>query len=1064
MKKIVSILFILFVLHAHAQVTQIWTDFGQFWTSSSTSQNPVWPNLPHNLLAFRFNGTNYSTGVNNTRLTQNGVTFVNTKFRALPISEVPLTGGTSYFIGIGALEDGNQTVLVPGFVSATTSFEKARFLTRGVQGLDLGSCLTNIPTGSSINFNLSSNGITIANVGDGVPDILVSQVAQAEASTDRLRFVNASGVTVGNEVTISLNNNTLFPIVGRWNMDFRNNDGSAGIANTDREMRFFAVDLSAFGINASNYQQAVRLVYVPGGNSDPAFIAFNEPSLGIARRLLVTAQPTTSNCAGVMPSPISVQLVDAFDDPVQQAGYVITASMGSGPGALLGTLTATTNANGVATFNNLIFEVGGDHTIRFSNTSLDDGLTANIAGEICADNVWTGNANTSWHNTGNWQTAFIPNANNNVTIPAGRPNYPVLTADAGAKDLIMGENTSINLNGRLFAVSGNISATSTSKIAGSVANSVLYFSGTSPQTIPNGLVLNGLLSNLTVENAAGVSNNDVLFINQVLRVVTGSLNTGNNITLTCSFSPRRTGQIGQLLGSATITGNVRTEQCFPARRAFRFISPSVTTTSSIRANWQEGASAWNYNPNPGYGTHITGVGAQGPESADGTNGFDWQPSGNPSMFTFNAGTQQWTAVTSTLGTLTAGTPYRIFIRGSRSTNLQSNGATPSNTILRSTGTVAKGPVTFSGLPSTNGNFVLLGNPFQSIVDLNAVKSTAVNLKPVFYVWDPTLGGNPIVGQSGGRGAYVSVNAFTGVKNNVSSAASLFLQPYQAFFAEVNNLGVPASITFNEADKRTSQSHTNVFRTQMLNALIDEGDVSFNAQFISVQLFNQHSFDANSTSSDGFRIDFYSAGNNEFDENDGLKFGNSDENISRRIGTQLSSLESRALPEVNEVLPIELTQYRTTDYVLQIESSSFYNLQPYLHDAFTNQQAIIALGSITNYSFSVSDATPESKNADRFSIVFESAPLSNEDFGYVEQIKLYPNPAAGETIYINSQRLEGSSQVSVTNLLGQEVMRMDVTFSENHQIALPIEKLISGVYVVSVKLATGEYFSSKFIRK
>ncbi|MDV7392831.1 hypothetical protein RZS08_15790, partial [Arthrospira platensis SPKY1] len=125
MKKVILCAMLLFLEFSNAQVTQIWTDFGQYWTSSNTSLNPVRPNLPHNLLAFRFNGTNYSTGVNNTRLTDNGVSFVNTKFRALPISEVPLTGGNSYFIGVGALEDGNQTVLVPGFVTASTTFEKA---------------------------------------------------------------------------------------------------------------------------------------------------------------------------------------------------------------------------------------------------------------------------------------------------------------------------------------------------------------------------------------------------------------------------------------------------------------------------------------------------------------------------------------------------------------------------------------------------------------------------------------------------------------------------------------------------------------------------------------------------------------------------------------------------------------------------------------------------------------------------------------------------------------------------------------------------------------------------
>lgn len=105
MKKYFLLLALLSFLFSTAQVTQIWTDYNNYWTSSSTNINDVKPNTSHNLLAFRWNGTNYSTGVNNAKLTEKGVTFTETKFRALPINSVPLEGGSSYFIGLGALID-----------------------------------------------------------------------------------------------------------------------------------------------------------------------------------------------------------------------------------------------------------------------------------------------------------------------------------------------------------------------------------------------------------------------------------------------------------------------------------------------------------------------------------------------------------------------------------------------------------------------------------------------------------------------------------------------------------------------------------------------------------------------------------------------------------------------------------------------------------------------------------------------------------------------------------------------------------------------------------------------
>lgn len=1071
MKKYLLIIAILCFFSGSAQVNQIWSDFNTFWTSSSTSINSVQPNTAHNLLAFRWNGTNYSTGVNDQRLTNFGVSYTSTKFRALPINEVPLTGGTSYFVGLGALVDGLATTVDNGptnpFAPLTSGLQKATYLTKGVQGLDLGSCLTNIPTGSPVRFNLSSNGITLSNIGDGMPDILISQVAQPTATTDSFRFVNSSGVTVGNTVNITLNNNTLYPIVGNWNVDFYNNNSTQVVGtfvNTTREMRFFAVDLSTFGITAGNYTQAVALIYTPAGDSDPAFLAFNEPSLGISTQLAITAQPTTSACNGTMPSSFTVQLRDRLGLPVLQSGITITASMESGPGALLGTLTAVTNASGVATFSSLTFEIGGDHTIRFSNSSLDAAISANIVGDSgCFDNIWTGNgANNNWNNTANWQTADIPNANNNVTIPTGRPRYPVLTADAGAKNLIMGVNATINLNGRTFAISGTITKDATSKITASTDNSVLYMSGSAAQTIPSGLILNGDVANLTIENAGGVTNADDLKITQVLLVRAGTFATGNLVDLVCRFAPtRRTGQIGPIGTSGNITGNVTVEQCFPARRAFRFVTSSVTTSTSIRANWQEAATAWNNNPNPGYGTHITGIGASGsnPLTTDGTNGFDWQPSGASSLFSFNNSTQAWSAVGSTLGTLTAGVPYRMLIRGDRSTNIQLNAATPTNTILRSTGTIVKGPVNVTGLNSTTDAYNLVGNPFQSQVDMSIVKNSSTNLKPFIYVYDPTLGGTPIVGQSGGRGAYVSINALSGVKSNPSSAVTVFLQPYQAFYVQTDNLGIAPQIVFNEEAKATSSTQTNVFKSAN-----DDDDENINQnQFIELSLFNQLAFNNNDTSLDGLRIDFSTNSNNGVDSFDAVKFINSDENISRKVGEALISMENRDTAQNGEIFPLNITQYRTTDYTMQIGVSVFADQEVYLKDYYTNQNILLTNDGISTYNFTVNNTIPASINPDRFAFEILEAQLSNGQPKFESAFTLYPNPTNGTSLFLNSKTSFENAQIEIFNILGQKVSHMNAGFGNNNQISIPVGDLTVGVYVINIKTNTGEKFTSKFIK-
>src|SRR5207245_1729250 len=93
---------------------------------------------------------------------------------------------------------------------------------------------------------------------------------------------------------------------------------------------------------------------------------------GPADHLSITTQPSTSAPSGaaLAQQPV-LQLRDASNNAVGQAGVVVTAAIATGAGTLGGTLTATTNASGVATFTNLaITGVAGDRTIAFSATSL----------------------------------------------------------------------------------------------------------------------------------------------------------------------------------------------------------------------------------------------------------------------------------------------------------------------------------------------------------------------------------------------------------------------------------------------------------------------------------------------------------------------------------------------------------------------------------------------------------------------------------------------------------------------------------------------------------------------
>jgi hypothetical protein len=90
-----------------------------------------------------------------------------------------------------------------------------------------------------------------------------------------------------------------------------------------------------------------------------------------ASQLVFTKQPATAAAGQEIggASGFTVQLADADGNTISGAGTNITVSLASGSGALLGTLTVATAANGTATFN-VTNTVPGSKTILASGTGL----------------------------------------------------------------------------------------------------------------------------------------------------------------------------------------------------------------------------------------------------------------------------------------------------------------------------------------------------------------------------------------------------------------------------------------------------------------------------------------------------------------------------------------------------------------------------------------------------------------------------------------------------------------------------------------------------------------------
>jgi hypothetical protein len=584
-----------------------------------------------------------------------------------------------------------------------------------------------------------------------------------------------------------------------------------------------------------------------------------------------------------------------------------------------------------------------------------------------------------------------PNGGNAITLTNATD-----ILDLNGNTLTLGEANVASV----FTGSGFIRGGSTSSISiqgtGALGTGTIRFD----QSV---LGTSNVLNNLTINRTSGsVTIGNALNIIGVITVTDGTLASGGNITL--KSNANGTAQVAAIGSGGSITGNVTVERYIPARRAFRFLSPSVTTsTSSIKENWQE-----NGGSTAGLGTHITGV--------DGiTNGFDTTATNNPSLYTFNNTSGAWEAVTSTLTNFTAGTPYRLMVRGDRLINLSTNTPTARETVLRATGTLKTGNFSPTLNQAAEG-FSFVGNPYQATVNIKTVLDAATNMNTgVVYYWDPTLNA---------RGGYVTRD-LTNNNNNVTSNFNQYLQPGQAVFVKKANTASAASVTITESHKSVANGAAGVFRTTSPN---DYGllrvnlQANTNNQWQTIEgtlaLFNDN-FSWNVTSEDA------------------TKMSNLDEEVSFVQNNTSLAIACVSAPSANSELPIQLNNLRHSNYQWQFELTNYQGERPYLFDAQNNTYIEITNG--TTVPFTTTTAA-----ANRFKIVFQPSALSADDFTH--GLVVYPNPAkAGANFYVQGIT---AAQVTVYNILGQNIP-VQVKSQGNAIQVTPTQTLSQGIYLVTV---------------
>lgn len=645
-----------------------------------------------------------------------------------------------------------------------------------------------------------------------------------------------------------------------------------------------------------------------------------------------------------------------------------------------------------------------------------------------------------------------------------------------------GETVFIEASNTLI-VHGNL--TNNGTISGS---GILSLSGSTAQTLSG----TGTVKHITVNNAAGLtiaSGSNKLNVLGLLTTTSTSGTITTNGNLVFKSTENEEGLIGELLNCSTtsnnpIVGDVTVERFIPvSKRAFRFLTPGVTTSTSINANWQEGGNITDpndyphtsavvgKNPNPGYGTHITG-------SQTGDNGFDATITGNPSVFQFNANDQLWGEIPNTdLKNLVAGEGYQIMIRGDRSRNLTINNPLHNETILRATGTPATCSYTVNStnsivrLGDLNNEYSFIGNPFWSLVNWRAV--TKNNVSNRFYYWDPMISG------SNNRGGYVTLQSdaddeASDIKvpqagANTNSSVNRYLQPGQGFF--VQNTGTSPSVVFEEADKVSDKTKkAGIFAKNPSSAggevgMLDQARVRSSSKIekVYLSLFLKQNLEIGPA--DGLALTYSNKYSDAIGSEDASKFYNLDENIAflkdaRRYA--ILGMNNSAFQK-SDTIPLYMWNLGNKEYVLRIDLRNYIdaNREVFLLNKTTGQSTKIEKDTFFDYTFQPGTGITTD---DKLSIVFNTSPIKNQKRSR-NSLTVSPNPISSSelkitipTDEINLSNNKVITSVEIINVQGFVLKRYSPQINSSNAISLNVEDLPFGVYTLKTSIDGKTYFN------
>ncbi len=640
--------------------------------------------------------------------------------------------------------------------------------------------------------------------------------------------------------------------------------------------------------------------------------------------------------------------------------------------------------------------------------------------------VWNGSTSTDWTDSSNWtpNNSGRPNSTDNVKIPSGTSNSPLLPSDVTVTNLQIPSGGSLALSTYNITINGNLNHNGI--ITGSGNSGKVILTGSSSATEINGT---GEIDNLELDNSYGANiASGTLTINNGYFPTSGVLTTNGRLVFNSTSS--QTATVFAKSGTCTsyISGNVTVKRYIDvaSNTTYRFLGHPFAEDKLLSAFTDLPINkAYKYNSI--YST-------PDPSAANGDPAW--------ALLSSSDTWSQYTGIISLMSNTSAFT-------------------------ISGTGPINQCTVTISLSAVSNNDanlgWVLLANPFASYLDLSYKSTTSdVNVQNGYYVWDVATNTEASGSQKANQSNFNHKGKYMTIISGVhSSGTAQRIAPFAGFFVQLTRSSGTAtgSLTIIETDKTNNKgteytpfSISPIDKKSNSNYLfktIEEEQVSVN----TLSILNKE------TPIDDFKLIFRKGGSTEFDRFDLSKMHNTNLDIFTKIQTVNTDIavDTRSLEFQNFKIPIYLKSNLSIEkepFTLHWKEENSVTADYYLYDQISKDR--IKLKNNHTYQFVGGNFNPDSP---RFTLeIFNNSAETNADLFSVS-----PNPSS-DRIYIQLNGPSKAIKVSIYDLNGLEMLTDLIQQQEYHEPSIDISSLKDGSYILKITTDTNEIFTKKIYKK